>query len=100
MTTSDARLWAALAAEMGADPGNWVCDARDSVREPSTEVGLLRKLAYDRSNRGRDALPVDAYRTALQAGRIWDELAAELTRRVEQKRQLRHVDQAPKYVLG
>jgi hypothetical protein len=96
MTTNDATLWAALAAEMGADPGNWVCDAGDSVREPSTEVGLLRKLAYERSNRTRDALPLEAYGAAVQTGRIGDELAAELARRVERKRQLRHVDQAPR----
>ena len=96
---NDARLWAALAAETGADPGNWVCDARDSVREPSTEVGLLRKLAYERSNRERNALPLEAYRTALQTGRN-GEIAAELTRRVERKRKLRHIDQAPKSSLG
>ena len=100
MTTNDARLWSALAAEMGADPGNWVCDAHDSVREPSTEVGLLRKLAYERSNRERNALPPEAYRTALQTGRIGEELAAELTRRLERKRQLGHIDQAPKSSLG
>jgi hypothetical protein len=99
VTTNDARLWAALAAEMGTNPGNWVCDPRDSVREPSTEFGLLRKLAYERSTRGRDALALDAYRTALQTGRIGDELAAELTRRVERKRHLRHLDQAPKSSL-
>jgi hypothetical protein len=99
-TTNDARLWAALAAEMGADPGNWVCDLRDSVREPSTEVGLLRTLAYERSNRTRDALPLEAYRTALHTGRIGEELASELTSRVERKRQLRHVDQAPKSSLS
>ena len=99
-TTRDARLWAALAAEMGANPGNWISDARDSVREPSTEFGLARKAAYVRSTQGRNALALDAYRTALQTGRIGDELAAELTRRVERKRQLRHVDQAPKCVLG
>jgi hypothetical protein len=99
-TTRDARLWAALAAEMGANPGNWICDARDSVREPSTEFGLARKVAYERSAQGRNALALDAYRTALQTGRIDDELAAELTRRVERKRQLRHIDQAPNGFLA
>jgi hypothetical protein len=99
-TTKDARLWAALAGEMGSNPGNWICDAHDSVREPSTEFGLARKAAYERSTRGRDALALDAYRTALQTGRIGDDLAAELTRRVERKRQLRHIDQAPKCFLG
>ena len=94
--TKDARLWAALAVEMAANPGNWVCDARDSVREPSTEFGLARKLAYERSAGARDALPLNAYRTALQTGRIGDELATELTRRVERKRELRHIDQEPR----
>jgi hypothetical protein len=92
--TNEARLWTALAVEMRSNPGNWVSDARDSVREPSTEFGLLRKLAYERSTGGRDALALDVYRTALQTGRIGDELAAELARRVERKRQLGHVDRA------
>src|SRR5262245_49431364 len=99
-TSYDARLWAALAAETGANPGNWICDPRDSVREPSTEFGLARKFAYARSAQARNALELDAYRTALQTGRIGDELAAELTRRVERKRQLGHIDRAPKCVLG
>lgn len=92
--TAEAGLWAALAAEMAANPGNWVCDAADSVREPSTEFGLTRKLAYERSARGRDALSLDAYRAALQAGRIDDRLAAELERRTERKRRLGHIDRA------
>jgi hypothetical protein len=99
-TTRDARLWAALAEEMGCNPGNWVCDARDSVREPSTEFGLARMAAYTRSTRGRDALALDTYRSALQTGRIGDELAGELTRRVARKDRLRHIDQAPKCCLS
>ena len=94
-TTDDAKLWAALAAEMGANPGNWISDARDSVREPSTEFGLARKFAYERSARGRNALPLSAYRAALRTGQIDDELAAELRRRLERKRRLRHIDRAP-----
>lgn len=93
--TDDAKLWAALATEMGANPGNWVSDTCDSVDEPSTEFGLTRKFAYERSARGRNALPLSAYRAALQSGLIDDELAAELRRRLERKRRLRHIDQAP-----
>jgi hypothetical protein len=99
-TTEEARLWAALAAEMAANPGNWVCDATDSVREPSTEFGLVRKLAYARSARERDALSLDAYRAALQRGRIDHELAAELKRRTERKRRLHHIDRAPEYFVA
>jgi len=98
--TAEAGLWAALATEMAANPGNWVCDAADSVREPSTEFGLARKLAYERSARGRDALSLDAYRAALRAGRIDDGLAAELERRTERKRRLGHIDRATGYFFA
>jgi hypothetical protein len=98
-TTEEARLWATLAAEMAANPGNWVCDVTNSVREPSTEFGLTRKLAYERSARGRDALSLDAYSTIFQTGRIHDELAAELNRRAKQKRWLGHIDRAPDYTV-
>ena len=63
--------------------------------QPPTEFGLARKFAYERSARGRNALPLDAFKTALETGRIDDELAAELRRRMEQKRRLGHVDRAP-----
>ena len=84
-----------MAGEMGANPGNWISNGCDSAREPSTEFGLARKFAYERSARGRNALPLDAFKTALETGRIDDELAAELRRRMEQKRLLGHVDRAP-----
>jgi hypothetical protein len=93
--SDDARLWAALAGEMGANPGNWISNGCDSPREPSTEFGLARKFAYERSARGRNALPLDAFKSALETGRIDDELAEELMRRMEQKRRLGHVDRAP-----
>jgi hypothetical protein len=95
--TEEAKLWAAVATEMAANPGNWVCDTTDSVREPSTEFGLTRKLAYERSARGRGALPLDAYSAIFRTGRIHDELAAELNRRMARKRRLGHVNRAPDY---
>jgi hypothetical protein len=70
------------------------------IAQKGEHTASAGKLAYERSNRTRDALPLEAYRTALQTGRIGEELAAELTRRVERKRQLRHVDQAPQGCLG
>ena len=99
-TTEEARLWAALAAEMAGNPGNWVCDATNSVREPSTEFGLVRKFAYERSARGRDALSLDAYRAVLQTGRIDHELAVVLKKRMERKRSLGHIDRAPECFLA
>lgn len=93
--SNEAKLWAALAGEMGANPANWVSEAHGAVREPSTEFGLARKFAYDRSAQGRDALPLDAFRKALESGTIDAQLAAELRRRIERKRQLHHVDRAP-----
>lgn len=94
-SSNEARLWSRLAAETAANPGNWICDALDSVREPSTEFGLARKFAYERSARGRDALPVEAFQSALRTGHIDNALAAQLKQREEQKRRLGHVDQAP-----
>jgi hypothetical protein len=99
-SSEDAKLWAALAGEMSVNPGNWVSDASDSVYEPSTEFGLARQFAYALSARGRNALPLDAFRPTLQTGRIGDELAAELRRRMEQKRRLGHVDRAPTGFFG
>jgi hypothetical protein len=84
-----------LAAEMGGNPGNWIADEAATVREPSTEFGLARQLAYAASQRGRDALPLDAYRDVFATGRIDDELAQELRRRRAAKAHAGHVDQAP-----
>jgi hypothetical protein len=91
----DAKLWAALAGEMSANPANWVSDETGSVSEPSTEFGMARKFAYDRSAHGRNALPLNAVRIALKTRTIDAKLATELKRRIEQKRRLRHIDKAP-----
>jgi hypothetical protein len=92
--SKDAQLWAALAAEIGANPGNWVHDRDDSIREPATEFGLARKLAYSSSQRGRNALPEELYTEVFATGEIGPELAAELERRHVAKLQAGHVGAA------
>jgi hypothetical protein len=94
-SSDEAGLWSMLAAEMGGNPGNWIADEAATIREPSTEFGLARQFAYAVSQRGRDALPEDAYRDVYATGRIGDELAQELRRRREAKARAGHVDQAP-----
>ena len=93
--TEEAKLWAMLAAEMGGNPGNWIANKENSIRDPSTEFGIARQLAYAASQNGRNALPRDAYRTVFETGRIDDELANELRRRRDEKARAGHVDQAP-----
>jgi hypothetical protein len=94
-SSEEARLWSMLAAEMGGNPGNWIADEAATIREPSTEFGLARQIAYAASQRGRDALPVDEYRHVFATGRIGEELAQELRRRREAKARAGHVDEAP-----
>jgi len=53
LESEEALLWAALAAEMGANPGNWVRDRANSIVLPETEFGLARKIAYEMSQEGR-----------------------------------------------
>lgn len=90
----DTRLWAALAAEIGANPGNWVHDLKNTIPEPSTEFGVARKIAYQKSQRGRNALPEIEYASVFQTGVIDSQLAEELNRRRSQKRDLGHIDAA------
>jgi hypothetical protein len=91
----EAGLWATLAAEMGANPGNWVHDPTDTVREPATEFGLARKLAYRLSQAGRGALPEQLYSEIFSTGRIGPALAEELARRRAAKARAGHVYAAP-----
>ncbi len=90
-----ARLWAALASEMGANPGNWVRNKENTVKEPATEFGTARKLAYQRSQEGRDALDPKLYLSVFETGRIGPDLAQELTKRRDQKKTAGHVTWAP-----
>jgi hypothetical protein len=91
----EAGLWAALAAEMGANPGNWVHDAGNTVGEPSTEFGIARKIAYRKSQEGRDVLPEANYVQVFRGGAIDAPLADLLRRRRAAKRGAGHVDTAP-----
>jgi hypothetical protein len=92
--SKDAALWAILAGEMGANPGNWVHDRDDSIRQPATEFGLARKFAYGISQRGRNTLPEELYADAFATGEIGPELAAELERRHAAKLQAGHASSA------
>jgi hypothetical protein len=80
---------------MGANPGNWIHDKQDTIREPATEFGTARKLAYQMSQAGRGALEPDSYRAVFATGRIGPDLANELRRRRESKANMGHVDSAP-----
>jgi hypothetical protein len=91
----DAELWAALAAEMGANPGNWVHDPGDTIREPATEFGIARRFAYRKSQEGRDVLSESSYAQVFHTRTIDAELADELRRRRARKRNTAHIDTAP-----
>ena len=93
--SEEAALWAALAAEMGANPGNWVHDRDDSIADPGTEFGVARHIVYQISQQGRDALPPADYAEVFATGRMSDALAAELRRRRAAKHAAQHVDSAP-----
>ena len=79
--SDEAILFAILAAEMGANPGNWIHDKQDTIRESATEFGTARKLAYQISQAGRGALEPDVCRAVFSTGSIGPELANELRRR-------------------
>ena len=93
--SEDAQLWSALAAEQGANQGNWVADAGNTIAEPGTEFTCARKAAYRLSQTGRDALPESAYAHVFRGEPIGAELAAELRRRRAAKEAAHHVDVAP-----
>lgn len=93
--SEEAKLWAILAAEMGANPGNWIRDKENTIAEPATEFGLARKLAYRMSQKGRGALEPQRYRQVFSAGRIGPELAAELKRRRDDKEKAGQTSWAP-----
>ena len=90
--TKEAKLTALLAAEMGANPGNWVRDKSDGdpAQCPATRFTAGRQLVYKKSQTGRNALPEEAYGSFFSEGAIDDDLAAELIRRYNEKRDIGH----------
>jgi hypothetical protein len=93
--SEEAQLWAILASEMGANPGNWIHDKGDSIHEAATEFGSARKIAYRLSQEGRGALEPKWYRSVFETGKIGSDLGQELKRRREVKRKADHMNQAP-----
>jgi hypothetical protein len=93
--SDEAALWAILASEMGANPGNWIHDKENSIHEPSTEFGLARKLAYQKSQEGRGVLEPKWYQPVFETAKIGPDLAQELRRRQDIKSKAGHVNSAP-----
>jgi len=95
LDSEDARLWAILATEMGANPGNWVADKLNSIQQPASEFGVARKIAYQKSQEGRGALEPNFYQSVFSTAQITPELAQELKRRHNTKLKAGHICQAP-----
>jgi hypothetical protein len=92
---TEAPLWAALSAELGANPGNWVADTGNTIAEPGTEFTCARKRAYRNSQAGRGALPEADYAHVFGGQPIGPTLTAELQRRRAAKDAKGHMDMAP-----
>jgi hypothetical protein len=92
---TEAPLWAALTAELGANPGNWVADTGNTIPEPGTEFTCARKIAYRNSQAGRGVLPEADYAHVFSGQPIGPALTAELQRRRAAKDAKGHVDMAP-----
>jgi hypothetical protein len=88
-----AGLWAVLADEMGAHPGNWVGARNGSIDNP-VEFATARTIAYRSSQSGRDALPAEAYREVFMSGQLSPSLQTELRRRRDRKLASGHVSYA------
>ncbi len=95
LNSEDAKLWAILVTEMGANPGNWVADKVNNIQQPATEFGVARKIAYQKSQEGRGALMPEFYQSVFSTGQIAPELAEELKRRHDTKVKAGQVCQAP-----
>ena len=87
-----AQLVAMLATEMGANPGNWASHPASGLQPelPATEFTAGRFFVYRKSQQGRNALAEESYASFFHKGEISDELAAELTRRYQDKRRAGH----------
>ncbi len=89
--SSEGRLTALLASELGANPGNWVETSDGATPSlPATRFTAARQLAYRASQEARGALPEDHYTSYFERGEIGPTLAGELVRRYQQKRAAGH----------
>jgi hypothetical protein len=93
--SEEAQLFAALTAEMGVNPANWVSGPGGETADPGTEFGCARKVAYRMSQEGRDVLPEALYAHVFRGAPIGEPLAAELKRRRAAKAAAGHIDRAP-----
>jgi hypothetical protein len=76
---------------MGANPGNWIEHPGHSAPTfPATEYTAARALAYRTSQRGRNVLPEESYRSFFEKGEISPGLASELIARYREKRDEGH----------
>jgi hypothetical protein len=94
LASEEAQLWAALTAEMGVNPANWVSGAGTEAADPGTEFGCARKVAYRMSQEGRGVLPEASYAHVFQGAGIGETLATELRRRRAVKQAAGHIDRA------
>ena len=84
--TRESKLIALLASELGANPGNWQETTDASAGElPSTRFTAARFLAYRLSQKHRQALPEESYRSFFGKGEISDALSATLIARYKEK---------------
>ena len=90
-----ASMWATLASEMGANPGNWISHRDESPVAPGTAFTAVRQLAYALSQEGRNALPPEDYAGVFASGEISPDLARELQRRRALKQEANHTSWAP-----
>ena len=89
--TSQAKLTALLASELGANPGNWDETAEGPASAlPATRFTAARQLAYRASQETRGALGEDSYASFFERGEISPALADELLRRYHQKKAAGH----------
>ena len=87
----ETKLVALLAAEMGANQGNWIEDDRGAQPDlPATRFTAARMLAYRVSQRERKALPEAQYASFFETGVVEPALAAELVKRYHAKRGVGH----------
>jgi hypothetical protein len=91
-SSTNTRLEALLASEMGANQGNWIEDDRGgkAFDLPATEYTAARFLAYKVSQKSRNALPEADYASFFEHGAMAPALASELLRRYQAKRAAGH----------